>query len=208
MASSIMHMCIAKEVNKKLKLDENMLLLGSIAPDLSKHAQTDRLKSHFIDTDGVENANMFYQKYKHLINDPFMIGYYTHLYTDYLWNNYFMTDIVSTSTITLLNGDKVDNNLETYQKLIYQDYTNLDSDLIKLYNLDLDSFCSNALIPNIKMDEIPIDKLPLIIDYCKILKEHTKKEKAYTFEINNALKFIELATKLINSEIDKLNAKI
>ena len=36
MASAIIHLCVAKEINKYLKMDENYLLLGSIAPDISK----------------------------------------------------------------------------------------------------------------------------------------------------------------------------
>ena len=36
MASAIIHMCVAKKVNEVLKMDENMIFLGSIAPDISK----------------------------------------------------------------------------------------------------------------------------------------------------------------------------
>ena len=36
MASSIIHICVAKEVNKYLKRNEKEILIGSIAPDISK----------------------------------------------------------------------------------------------------------------------------------------------------------------------------
>ena len=36
MASSLIHMAIANEVNKSIKYDNNKLLIGSIAPDISK----------------------------------------------------------------------------------------------------------------------------------------------------------------------------
>ena len=36
MASAIIHLCIAKEINKYLKMNEKELLLGAIAPDISK----------------------------------------------------------------------------------------------------------------------------------------------------------------------------
>ena len=34
MASSLIHICVAKEVNKFLNRDESQLLIGSIAPDI------------------------------------------------------------------------------------------------------------------------------------------------------------------------------
>ena len=36
MASAVIHLCVAKKVNEKLKMNERELLLGSIAPDISK----------------------------------------------------------------------------------------------------------------------------------------------------------------------------
>ena len=36
MASSIIHVAVANELNKKLNVDRNQLLIGSIAPDISK----------------------------------------------------------------------------------------------------------------------------------------------------------------------------
>ena len=36
MASAIIHICVAKEINKTLQLPEKELFLGSIAPDISK----------------------------------------------------------------------------------------------------------------------------------------------------------------------------
>ena len=36
MASAVIHLCVAKEINKYLKMDEDYILLGSIAPDISK----------------------------------------------------------------------------------------------------------------------------------------------------------------------------
>ena len=49
MASAVIHLCVAKEVNKYLKMDENMLLLGSIAPDLAKQINQTKEISHFLD---------------------------------------------------------------------------------------------------------------------------------------------------------------
>ena len=36
MASSMIHIAVAHELNKKLKIDKQKLLIGTIAPDISK----------------------------------------------------------------------------------------------------------------------------------------------------------------------------
>lgn len=48
MASSIIHLAVAKEINKKLKRKEKEILIWSIAPDISKHINKTKFKSHFL----------------------------------------------------------------------------------------------------------------------------------------------------------------
>ena len=45
MASLIIHIAVASEVNKVLKRDSNLILIGSIAPDLSKLVGESKEKS-------------------------------------------------------------------------------------------------------------------------------------------------------------------
>ena len=63
MASSVIHMCVAKKINEKLKIpNENELLLGSIAPDISKLIGETKTRSHFL-TDGKNiDINRFIEK--------------------------------------------------------------------------------------------------------------------------------------------------
>lgn len=49
MASGLIHICVAKEINKYLKRNEQQILLGSIAPDIAKLINISRDKTHFID---------------------------------------------------------------------------------------------------------------------------------------------------------------
>lgn len=202
MASSIIHMCIAKEVNKTLKIkDVNMLLLGSIAPDISKHIGQSKIKSHFL-TDGVNiDIESFLKKYSNQLHNPFIMGYYIHLYTDLLWDKYFITEIVENETIHLLDGKNVNNDPALYTELIYNDYTNLNVQLIDEYNLDLSLFYNNAVLPDIEMAEIPVSKLPILIDYTGIIIQNTKKNKAYTFDLKQIKAFIKTSSYLIANTI-------
>lgn len=201
MASSVIHMCIAKKINEKLKYNQNMLLLGAIAPDISKLVDEPREKSHFI-TDG-ENMDIdyFLYKYKDNLTNPFIMGYFIHLYTDLLWDKYFISDIVEKNSIKLLNGEIVENTEENYKKLIYNDYTNLNIILLDEYNLDLSLFYEEVTLPDVHMDEIPIHKLPILIDKAGIIIKNTKENKSYTFDLANIKSFIETSANLVYLKI-------
>ena len=86
MASSVIHMAVATEINKVIKRNNDMLLIGSIAPDISKLIGEDKTRSHFLiqGSDCIPDLNKFLNKYNYFLNDDFILGYYVHLYTDYL----------------------------------------------------------------------------------------------------------------------------
>ena len=48
MASSMIHIAVANEINKVLKRDSSQLLIGTIAPDISKLIGETKEKSHFL----------------------------------------------------------------------------------------------------------------------------------------------------------------
>ena len=201
MASSVIHMCVAKVINSKLNYDQNMLLLGSIAPDISKHIGETKVNSHFL-TDGNNiDIDRFLNKYKAQLTNPFIMGYFIHLYTDLLWDKYFISEIVQKGSIKLLNGDVVENNPEIYKKLIYNDYTNLNVVLLDEYNLDLSLFYEEMTIPDVYMDEIPIDELSKIVEQTGIIIQNTKVSKAYTFRLDDIKPFIDISVSLIYSKI-------
>jgi len=201
MASSVIHMCVAKKINEKLKYNENMLLLGSIAPDISKHVGETKTRSHFFDDNENVDIDKFLRKYKDKLTHPFIMGYFIHLYTDLLWEKYFISDIIEKGTIKLLDGSEVEHTTEAYKKLIYNDYTNLNILLIDEYNLDLSLFYEEAIVPDIFMEEIPVERLHLLLEQTDLIIQNTKINKAYTFELENVIPFINTCTDLIYLKI-------
>lgn len=202
MASAIIHIAVAKKLNEQLKMNEKELFLGTIAPDISKHIGQDRKVSHFLDENRIPNLNLFLKKYNNSLNIPFIMGYYIHLFTDYLWFKYFFNEITNLKTsITLLNGDTLKCSKEEINKLIYNDYTNLNILLIEEYNLDLSLFYEEIEIPKVKFTEIPLDKLQIIVDQMGVIIENSKKEKTYSFNIDNVKQFINTCTDLISNDI-------
>lgn len=198
-------MAVANEINKKLKRNQKSILIGSIAPDISKQIGESKKDSHFLtdDTD-IPNLNKFICKYKGNLDDDFVLGYYIHLYTDYILFKYFITDFVKEDYIFNIDGNKLklgDNEKLNY---IYNDYTNLNIQIIDKYNLDLSIFYENHdQFKNI-IKEIPMNKIQIIIDKAGMIIKNSKQSKPYIFNINHIDKFIKTSTNIILDELTNI----
>lgn len=206
MASSVIHMAVANEINKILKRDNDKLLIGAIAPDISKHLHQSKLNGHFLDSEDndIPNIEKFLKKYQNKLYDDFVLGYFIHLYTDYLWFKYFMTEIYEKNYITKLDGTSIKCVGDMLCKYIYNDYTNLNSKLLDEYNMDLKIFYNNP--PNFDsiIEEIPMEKIKLIIDKTSIIISNSKQRKELVFNIENIKKFIETSVMLILEKLKEI----
>lgn len=95
MPSHKIHLSIAQEINKKLKLDNDSIMLGSVLPDLT--IEYDHGLSHFQLEDvypkNLANADEFIKKYPNM-KDDISVGYIIHLLTDKYYNDvYYHTDV-------------------------------------------------------------------------------------------------------------------
>ena len=206
MASSIIHIAVASEINKELKRDKAKLFIGTIAPDISKLVGESKVKSHFLDSnDNIPNIEKFLDKYKNRLNDDFVLGYYIHLFTDFLWFKYFITEISEKDLIKKLDGTIVKCNGRMASIYIYNDYTNLNSQLMDLYDLDLKIFYNDLPKMENIIDEIPMDKLDLIINKSGTIIMNSKAYKDMVFNIEHVKQFIELSTKIISTNLKELN---
>lgn len=89
MASSIIHICIAKKIREQIPLNEQEFLYGNILPDYSRK---DRNTTHILKEECfnnivklVPNISYFLQQYQQDIQSDIEKGIYCHLITDYLW---------------------------------------------------------------------------------------------------------------------------
>ncbi|MBS7021251.1 MAG: hypothetical protein KH135_05280 [Firmicutes bacterium] len=203
MASAMIHISVAKEINKICKMDEKQLFLGAIAPDISKQIGMTKKLSHFLDDEknNLPNLERFLKKYGNQLNHPFILGYYIHLYTDYLWFKYFIPDMLDGNCFQFLTGEIVPLDLKKQTEYIYNDYTNINVQLLDEYQLDLSLFYEPVEVPNISFDEIPIDKLQILVDAMSVIIENTKEKKSYLFDIKNVKQFVKQCTEIIGSDI-------
>lgn len=206
MASAIIHLAVAKELIKSQNIaDIKDYFLGSIAPDISKQIGQSKEKSHFLyNTEkDIPNINRFINKYPNFKYNSFNLGYFIHLYTDKLWYENFLKEIVSNNTIKLLIGEKIEVSNEEITKIIYSDYTNLNISLIDNHNLDLELFYEEFKLPKTHLTEIPTEHLDILINKMGIIIENSKKVTPYTFNINEVEKFINFAVQEIIKELKK-----
>lgn len=204
MASAVIHLCIAKEVNKVLGMDEKLLFLGTIAPDISKEIGQSKEISHFLDhsnEDDIPNIDRFLKKYEGELNKPFEMGYFIHLLTDKYWFRDYIYKYIE--RYSLENGQK-DLTYSALKQLIYDDYTNINIDLIDKYGLSLELFYEEFKYPTSKITEIPMDKLPLIVDKMGIIIQESKEEKTFIFDTYDIVKFIDETVKYIVRDVQML----
>lgn len=202
MASSMIHIAIANEINKKLNRNNKNILIGSIAPDIAKLIGMQKKDSHFQDTnEDLPHLDRFLKKYIKNFNDDFVVGYYIHLYTDYLWFKYFVPDFYNNGIIYKLNGDIENIKNEMKCNYFYNDYTSLNLNLIDEYNLDLSIFYEEVPKFNNIIKEIPMDQINIIIDQAGVIIKNSKSEKLFVFDMNIVNKFIKMSVEYILSDL-------
>lgn len=206
MASAVIHLAVANEINKKLNRDKSQLLIGAIAPDISKFIGEDKTKSHFLKEldSNIPDIESFLNKYKNNLTDDFVMGYFIHLYTDYLWFKYFVTEFYDKPMITKLDGTVVKCSGNMLSLYVYNDYTNLNIKLIDKYNMDLKIFYNQLPKLSNIIEEIPMDKMGLLLSQMGIIIENSKEKKDYIFNIENLEKFIATSVELILGKITEL----
>ena len=134
MASSLIHISVAKEVNKYLNRDESQLLIGSIAPDIAKLINISKDITHFVDEEkNIPNLDRFLNKYGSYLNNDFVLGYYIHLYTDYIWFKYFVPSLIDDNKIIKLNNKKENFDEKKFTEYVYDDYGSVNKKLIDIY---------------------------------------------------------------------------
>ena len=207
MASAIIHLCVAKEVNKYLGMDEYQILLGSIAPDISKQIGETKEISHFLDhsnEDDIPNINHFLTKYEDDLTNPFTMGYLIHLLTDKYWFRDYVYKFIERYAT---DRNKKELTYTAIKDVIYNDYTNINIDLIDRYMLPLEIFYIDFRKPTSKINEIPLVKLPILIEKMGLIIEESKEEKTFMFNTKEIIAFIEETAKYIIKDIQMLRIK-
>ena len=148
MPGYVIHLAIAQEyLRKHNKKKSEDFILGSIEPDFT----TDKTKTHYGKSPAYTNLKEYLENNK--IDDDFKQGYFLHLFTDYLFYNYYLNEI--------------------RKPQIYEDYDVTNKTLIEKYKIDLPEKVKDKIFFKNGNPEILTVKLA-----CKVIDEVSE----YTLE--------------------------
>ena len=179
MGSRIMHLIIANKIAEKLSLkNKTAFLLGGIAPD----AVNSKDSSHFFRGDHADYSRYvaypdFLEKYSSIKDNPYILGYYTHLIADDLWLQGFYVPWLK---------NRIESD-DTIAQAYYNDFSLLNGKLLAYYGYKNELVESlNTSIDIINLDEVPEGNIPKFIPY--VLEDMDYNPR----DINESLKVFTL----------------
>lgn len=211
MSSSIIHLCVAKEILRELNLEKEKFLFGNILPDFSniENNHNDRRKITHFERKSIVNDIEFnvpnLEKLRNVLNlkskDSIELGIYSHLYTDVLWINMLVEKhkqkVGNKVYIKTKNG-----LVEDQREMIYEDYDTMNQEIIKNYDINIDFIKQCKYEGSLKeMYNIQIN------DIYKVMKEHFEKvqnSELKIFTMEEIYEFIRTAKDKIIKELKKI----
>jgi len=152
MPSWSVHLAVAKKVNKQLGLNEDLFLYGNLIPDVDKGTSITRYAAHYynenlpfptVPQEKMIDINKFLDIYKNKLNNPLILGYYSHLLTDQFYNEKVYTTRWVQDDENNIVGIKFKNNkilkidIED-KKRLKRKYKHYDFELYGKYLFDYD----------------------------------------------------------------------
>lgn len=158
MPGYVVHLALAETVLKGMNITDDdfsyMYRIGSIAPDTEKtghkeksHFWTDKMLPHFVRKPSLE---LFLDKYRDVINEPYVMGYYSHLLLDYkfvteYWKKHYefydihgneCDNYMDVKQVRYLDTDEIIARDEFFSdKYYYGDYDRMNSYLMCKYDI-------------------------------------------------------------------------
>lgn len=197
------HLEVAKRLNNKLKYTDEELEkfnLGNLLPDINScYIVTDISKkidhkfTHFQDKKEEPSYINFKKIYgEKIYNNSLLLGYYTHLYTDYTWNNYFYTQY---------------DNHPKLQGMTHEEKRKIKQDDFKAYN---DLFIENRPKFNNLKDLVhatnEISRVSINESDVKKVEEFLEKQEKFNYEYK--ILSTEVLNEMMNTTINNLTNEI
>lgn len=210
MPSSLIHLAIAKEVVKKLPLNEEEFFYGNILPDYlatKNHKKKDKL--HFYEKTIVndiikDNVNLqkFIDTYRTELKDSVSFGVYSHFIADHFWIEQFIREHLVKENGKLYIKTKrglIRNNRIT----VYVDYDRMANWMVNEYKLSQE-FIRNVNYNGIfsKVYNMPKDEIyNKLNEFMSVIIEEEmdvfSKEEVSNFIKNTALQVEKRLKKII-----------
>ena len=213
MPAGSIHLSIAKIVNEKLKVDEKIFYIASIAPDCWRHSKLhgDKLKSHFsvdYNLNGleikIEDYHKFSEKYKDNLTDPFVLGYLIHLMVDNYWKknvtSRYHFNIDGKKKIKTKNGFFEGTN-EEIKKFLHDNNAILTINIVKKFDVQLVSPIVNV---ECIVEEIDLSGLIKTINYVNETNFLLINDESDIYELEELYEDVLKCSKFILDELEKI----
>lgn len=206
------HLEIANILSEKIKnINKNLFIIGNILPDINNgyvikdiNKRISHSITHYDRKEDYKNYENFYEKYNKYINNELILGYFTHLATDYYYNDLtYSKKAIHDSKgnligINLNTGNKKIGTAEEIRQIkvndfkIFANYIYTNKKLPKLeYNKDI-------LLVNDIIEEIHITEDD-VLKTIKYLNEHIENKVTILKESDNKEYQIFTQEEMINS---------
>ena len=207
MPSATTHICVSKKLNKTLKIDEYEFRMGNLVPDSWRNnSESDRCKTHF--SPGYfqnEDYIKFYTKYKNYIKSPFVLGYLTHLMTDFYYRNYvnprYLITYENKKTIMKKDGTPF-LPPEKHGSFFRKNKTFLTNYLTHYFKIDKQKLNKKIINP---IEEVNFDSFKKSLEYINNNELIDKVHENEIFDYEDTLKDIDACCEFILNELKKLN---
>ena len=192
------HMAFAKRINEKVEMNNEELMIGSVAADVCY--RKNKMESHFGTRIVKASPEQFYEKYQEEVQTPFGLGYLSHLYLDSVFydrlisKNYQLLEGKSYIDGQAVFLDKRLNQVKTFQEVyfgdnIYRDYALTNYDLCRDYHIQY--FYPTENIKETKIVEIDDKKIPEINQQLEMYKPEKIEGRTHCFEYFQLKDFLE-----------------
>lgn len=186
MPSWIVHLATANEVIKKINIEsENSFFIGNLIPDAERYVIKDFSVyvpynvSHYSEIQIIDgnkeelpNIEKFVKNYKDYLYNPMILGYLTHILTDYYWNKitylrYTIRDKQGNCVgIKFNNGKEIECGINERAKIKHRDF-----DIFKNYIAQKGNYTIPKYEDKLLEDLKPIKEIPFTEeDINKIIK--------------------------------------
>ncbi len=226
-----MHLAMARKILdiKNIKNSDyvNRFLIGNIVPDVIRGSA--KRHSHFWSEEMYQRfdrkpvLDMFLNKYSHRLGEPYVFGYYAHLYLDAMymeryWDKHFsyydanMQPINGFDNVKKIKVCKDNNDMSDgvvydrdsflSDRYYYGDYDRMSSYYIEKYELLLPEINDRVAESITDIDEISVkeykSRLISMIERIKNMEVYYKKDKSDFLNYEGKTKILDI------KEIDKL----
>lgn len=221
------HLVTANDVIKKINIkDKNSFTIGNFLPDAERYVIKDFSIfvpyniSHFakkLKISNVEeklpNYQEFINKYKQDLDNPIVLGYLTHLLTDYYWNNLTFSKYTASNEngevigVLINETDFVSGDREFRRILKQKDFANFDNEVLQTKDYTIPEITNDIInelivIKETKYNSNDIEK---IINYLKIMVKTKKQENLENYAMFTRERINEYYKKSIDFIVKTLN---